>query len=131
MFNIDNVILNGRGDLGRTEAFTQTDFAIHHRYRFGSNERLSLVFDLDILNLFNESNVLTVFDNISSINIEPDEVGLSADTPTAEAQFQRQNTRDAINALFTAEPSLKDPRFGIANSFQAPRTIRFGVRFLF
>ena len=131
MFNIDNVILNGRGDLGRTEAFTQTDFAIHHRYRFGSNERLSLVFDLDILNLFNESNVLTIFDNISSNNIEPDDVGLSANTPQAEAQFQRQNTRDAINALFTAEPSLKDPRFGIANSFQAPRTIRFGVRFLF
>ena len=32
LFNIDNMILNGRGDLGRTEAFTQTDFAIHHRY---------------------------------------------------------------------------------------------------
>jgi hypothetical protein len=131
MFNIDNVILNGRGDLGRTEAFTQTDFSIHHRYRFGRNERLSLVFDLDILNLFNESNVLTIFDNISSVNIEPDEVGLSANTPTAEAQFQRQNTRDKIVALFNADPSLKDTRFGIANSFQAPRTIRFGVRFLF
>jgi hypothetical protein len=131
LFNIDNMILNGRGDLGRTEKFTQTDFAIHHRYRFGGSERFALVFDLDILNLFNEANVLTVFDNISSTNIDPTEIGLSDNTPEAEAQFQRVNTRDAIVDLFNANPDAKDVRFGIPNSFQAPRQVRFGVRFIF
>lgn len=131
MFNIDNVILNGRGDLGRTEAFTQTDFSLHHRYRFGGSERFSLVFDLDILNLFNEANVLTVFDNISSTNITPEQIGLPTNTPAAEAIFQRTNTRDKIVALFNANPSLKDVRFGIPNSFQSPRSVRFGFRFLF
>ena len=131
LFNIDNMILNGRGDLGRTEAFTQSDIAIHHRYRFGGSERFSLVFDLDILNLFNESNVLGVFDNISSTNIDPEEIGLSANTPEAEAQFQRINTRDAIVDLFNAFPEAKDVRFGLPNSFQGPRSVRFGVRFIF
>jgi carboxypeptidase family protein/TonB-dependent receptor-like protein len=131
LFNIDNMILNGRGDLGRTEAFTQSDIAIHHRYRFGGSERFSLVFDLDILNLFNEINTLGVFDNISSTNIDPEEIGLSANTPEAEAEFQRINTRDAIVDLFNANPDAKDVRFGLPNSFQAPRTVRFGVRFIF
>lgn len=131
LFNIDNMILNGRGDLGRTEKFTQTDFAIHHRYRFGGSERFALVFDLDILNIFNEANVLTIFDNISSTNVESTEIGLSDNTPEAEAQFQRTNTRDAIVDLFNANPDAKDVRFGIPNSFQTPRQIRFGIRFQF
>jgi hypothetical protein len=131
LFNIDNMILNGRGDLGRTETFTQSDFAIHHRYRFGSNERFALVFDLDVLNLFNEANVLGIFDNISSTNIDATDIGLSDNTPEAEAEFQRTNTRDAIVNLLNANPDDKDVRFGLSNSFQAPRTIRFGVRFIF
>jgi hypothetical protein len=131
LFNIDNMILNGRGDLGRTEAFTQTDFALHHRYRFGGSERFALVFDLDILNLFNEANVLGLFDNVSSTNIDPTDIGLSDNTPEAEAQFQRINTRDAIVNLLNANPDAKDVRFGLPNSFQAPRTIRFGIRFQF
>jgi hypothetical protein len=131
LFNIDNMILNGRGDLGRTEAFTQTDFALHHRYRFGSSERFSLVFDLDILNVFNEANVLTIFDNISSTNIDATDIGLSENAPEAEAQFQRTSTRDAILDVLNSPAGSKDARFGIANSFQTPRSIRFGFRFIF
>jgi hypothetical protein len=130
LFNIDNMILNGRGDLGRSEAFTQTDFSLHHRYRFGGSERFSLVFDLDILNLFNENNTLGIFDNISSTNIDAEDIGLSANTPEAEAEFQRIATRDAIVSVINST-GAKDVRFGLANSFQTPRTIRFGVRFLF
>jgi outer membrane receptor protein involved in Fe transport len=130
LFNIDNMILNGRGDLGRTEAFTQTDFSLHHRYRFGGSERFSLVFDLDILNLFNENNTLGIFDNFSSTNIDAEDIGLSANTPEAEAEFQRIATRDAIVSVINST-GAKDVRFGLANSFQTPRTIRFGVRFLF
>jgi hypothetical protein len=129
LFNIDNMILNGRGDLGRTEAFTQTDVAIHHRYRFA--ERYAIVFDLDVLNLFNEANVIAVFDNISSVNIPATDIGLSANAPEAEAQFQRTNTRDKINAILNSPSGSKDARFGLPNTFQGPRTVRFGFRFQF
>jgi len=129
LFNIDNMILNGRGDLGRTEAFTQTDVAIHHRYRFA--ERYAIVFDLDVLNLFNEANVIAVFDNISSVNIPATDIGLSANAPEAEAQFQRTNTRDKINAILNGPSGSKDARFGLPNTFQGPRTVRFGFRFQF
>ncbi len=125
------MILNGRGDLGRSEAFTQTDFALHHKIRFGGSERFAIVFDLDVLNLFNEVNVLSVFDNISSVNIPSTDIGLSANAPTAEAQFQRTNTRDKINTILNSPGGSKDTRFGLPNSFQGPRSIRFGFRFLF
>jgi hypothetical protein len=130
-FNLDNTILNGRGDLGRTGAFTQTDLAIRHKVNFGSEERYSAVFDVDILNLFNEANVLGVFENISATNIVGTNIGLSANPPTAEAQFQRTPTRDTILALFAANPTLKDARYRIPNSFQGVRTVRLGLRFIF
>jgi Carboxypeptidase regulatory-like domain/TonB-dependent Receptor Plug Domain len=54
----DNVILFGRGDLGRTETFTETDFAIRHRYRFGRDDRFTIVGEIDVLNVFNQNNEL-------------------------------------------------------------------------
>jgi hypothetical protein len=131
IFNIDNTILNGRGDLGRTEAFTQTDFALHHKVRFGTNERFTAAFDLDILNLFNEANVLGVFENISSTNVPASSIGLSSNSSTAEAQFQTQATRDAILTYLNAVSTRKDTRYQIPNSFQGNRTVRLGLRFLF
>lgn len=62
----DTVLLNGRGDLGRTEAYTQTDFAVRHRYRFGRDNRFTLVGEVDILNLFNENNELGRYTLIST-----------------------------------------------------------------
>lgn len=129
-FNIDNQILNGRGDLGRTEMFTQTDFAVRHKYRFGSNEKYSMVFDLDILNLFNESNTLAVFENINpGINVGATALGLTS-TPLAEARFQRTPTVSQINSFIAANGG-NDARFGQATTFQTGRTVRFGFRLLF
>ncbi len=56
-----NTFIFGRGDLGRTDAFTQTDFAITHRYRFGRDGKFGLAFEVNIINLFNEQNVTDVF----------------------------------------------------------------------
>lgn len=124
----DSIILNGRGDLGRTEKFTQTDLGLRHKYRFG--ERFSMVFDLDVLNLFNESNVLTVFDNISGLNFDGEEVGLSSDTIEAGAQFQTIPTRDAILSVIAAEDAADD-RYKLATTYQGGRSVRFGFRLIF
>ena len=138
--SIDNSILNGRGDLGRTEKFTQTDLALRHKYRFGSSERLTMSFDVDVLNVFNESNVLAIFENMApSINVGGAAVGLS--NTAAEALFQRQPTRDQIVAFINdARPTSQggrgaaagtDRRFRQPVRFQDGRTVRFGFRFLF
>lgn len=61
-----DTFLFGRGDLGRTEKFTQSDLAITHRYRFGRDNRFSLTAEMNITNLFDQSSVTDVFTNIST-----------------------------------------------------------------
>ena len=46
--------------MGRTPKFTQTDFGITHRYRFGADSRFTLVGEVTLLNLWDEENVLTL-----------------------------------------------------------------------
>ncbi|MBI3698789.1 MAG: TonB-dependent receptor [Acidobacteria bacterium] len=47
----------GRGDLGRTPVFTQTDLGIHHSVKL--RERATLKFEADIRNLFNQAAVIS------------------------------------------------------------------------
>jgi hypothetical protein len=139
LYGVTGQILNGRGDLGRTEAFTQTDFGIRHKYRFGNDGRFTLVFDLDILNLFNEDNVLTHLDDISttSINLDAADLNVAADEFIGVNVFQRTNLSARINNFiratgeFSGRTNTVDPRFGQANGFQGPRSVRFGFRLLF
>lgn len=60
LFNA-NTFVFGRNDLGRTENFTQTDFAVTHRYRFGADKRYSIALEANFINLFDEKNVTDVF----------------------------------------------------------------------
>ncbi len=126
-------ILNGRGDLGRTETFTQTDLAASHKYRFGRDNRLTLAIDFDVLNAFNEANVITQFDTISSRGITPANIGATG-TGTAQSinairLYQSQNTSGLITPLLTG--ANQDLRFGQPSAYQSGRSVRFGFRLLF
>lgn len=138
----DTIVLNRRGDLGRTERFTQTDFAVRHRYRFGRDDRLTLVGEVDFLNLFNENNELARFTLIDPTvyNLEDPANGLvttqEADTLSraallrlAQQRFQRTGA-PGILAQATSAPN-RDPRYNQPILFQSPREVRFGFRLLF
>ncbi len=141
-------ILNGRGDLGRTEAFTQTDLALSHKYRFGRDNRVTLAFDIDVLNVFNESNVIAHFDTISSLRpITAADIGATGNpgcipsgpgancstqaTRNAARIYQTTNTSSVINSILSANPANIEPQYQLPNAFQGPRTVRFGFRVLF
>lgn len=124
-------ILNGQGDLGRTTRLTQTDLAIHHKYRFGGNERFTVVFDLDVLNAFNENNVLG---HAQLVNARVDySILLPGMTPIERMQnfFRLGTLRNLINADLSGNTGHLDDSYGKPNGFQLPRTVRFGLRFLF
>ncbi|HEX8459530.1 MAG TPA: TonB-dependent receptor [Pyrinomonadaceae bacterium] len=133
-YGINNQILTTRGDLGRTEAFTQTDFGLRHKYRFGTNERFTMVFDLDVINLFNESNELGRYDlyNVTSVGGENIGLGATISEGAAIALFQRQATAtQVLSFLNQTANGGQDPRFNLPNSFQAGRQVRLGFRLLF
>lgn len=133
LYGIAGQILNGRGDLGRTDAFTQTDLGLRHKYRFGRENRFTMAFDIDVLNVFNEANELQRFESISgtSINFDGGDLNLTGDEAAGIRIFQTQNTSDRINAFLNANPGRKDPRFNQPIAFQGGRSVRFGFRMLF
>ena len=149
---------NGRGDLGRTESYSQTDLGLRHRYRFGSEKRFTISGTLDHLNLFDEADVLTKFETISTrgITLAPlkgtvgptgiiqgatGDLGLSTDILQVARLFQTTALSQSINNFLrngtpqTCTPSgatvivpscsVVDFRYGLPNSYQAPRSRRF------
>jgi hypothetical protein len=135
-YGINNTTLTERGDLGRTSAFTQTDFGLRHKYRFGSNERFTMVFDLDVINLFNESNELSRDELYNATSVLGEDIGLSDDEATAIISFQKQATTQAIlgylnETIENHGGGGQRPAFNLPNSFQTGRNVRFGFRLLF
>lgn len=127
-------ILYGRGNLGRTDGFTQTDFAVQHKFRFGASEQYGLTFEFNALNIFNESNIL---DNQTSYNaINPSIATLKLNVPDEPAAINYLLTKGIVNEFnaFLNDPTApqrKQTALGLPTSFQTGRAIRLGVRFTF
>jgi hypothetical protein len=51
----DPMMINGRGDMGRTPVLSQTDLAISHEFKFRETKRLHLEFNM--MNIFNQKTV--------------------------------------------------------------------------
>ncbi|CAN5327025.1 TonB-dependent receptor [soil metagenome] len=146
ILNIDTIVVSKRGDLGRTEMFTQTDFSIRHRFRFGRDNRFALVFEGDAINLFNESNEVSRNNllSIQNFDLRDPRFGLITATEAGQpnagvlalARFQR-NGAPIIGTIAAGgvNPTTGDngryPLFNLTSGFQGGREIRLGMRFSF
>jgi len=116
--------VNGRGDMGRTPVYSQTDFLVAHEFKPSSqHERLRLKLEFNIRNLFNQSTVINKSYRYSHLN---------------DGQVNFANELDFFKGFDYArlmreqKPPLRvDPRYGLASGFQGPRDIIFGVHFYF
>lgn len=133
---ITPAIFTERGDLGRTPVFSQTDFSLTHRYRFGKENRFTVAGDLNILNLFDQSTVTGVY-TIRNLNTSVI-TGPVLQFPNNGIAFTNAYTSGAllnqINTYLAGTPTILnrlDARYGQPNTFQGPRTVRFGFRLLF
>jgi hypothetical protein len=124
-----------RGDLGRSPVFTQTDLNFSHRYRFGRDDRFSVVADLNIINVFNENNWLAVNQNKTSGYFLLTECDVVASCSTVDAvnYLTSHGVLSQYNTAATAFGTgfATNAGFNKPISFQEPRSIRFGFRFLF
>ncbi|MFN6963493.1 MAG: carboxypeptidase regulatory-like domain-containing protein [Pyrinomonadaceae bacterium] len=122
--------LNGRGDMGRTPMFTQTDVNVSHKYRFGRDNRFTLAGDLNIINLFNEANVTSRFTTLSAVAVTEAALGFSNPVAATNALTSGQ-LYNAVQTYLNGAPNRKDGRYGLSNGYQGPRSVRFGFRLLF
>jgi Carboxypeptidase regulatory-like domain/TonB-dependent Receptor Plug Domain len=135
-----------RGNLGRTPRHTQADFSLTHKYKFGSDNKFALAFDLNVLNLFNQSTVLgrdTNKTNNAWYDLDVSVLSATGNYVEAANKVQNGGVRSFLDAELTnagCEAYGLGPGSGgfclnqsyqKANSFQAPRSIRFGFRVIF
>jgi hypothetical protein len=140
---VSGMIVSGRGDLGRTEYYTQTDGSLTHKYKFGKDNRFALAFDLNVLNLFNQAGELSRRETIARSEFPASQVGCSTvpvgDTPVrclTRAIFNGAVTSTSylayINAGSGGDPTARtDRRYNLPQLYQAPREVRLGFRFIF
>ncbi|HLL16846.1 MAG TPA: TonB-dependent receptor [Pyrinomonadaceae bacterium] len=122
-----------RGDLGRTEMLTQTDLNLTHRYRFGNENRFTMAFDFNVLNVFNENNVLLLDTNQSSAYYLLDSTEVAGNFVAATNILTSQGVLSQLDASVAdfGQSDAINRTFGLPRSFQAPRSVRFGFRFQF
>ena len=130
VLGVGTIPLFGRGDLGRTETFSQTDFGIRHTYKFGNDGKFKVVAELDVINLFDETNDLTLFRPFAANNSFNEGSFGFANLPAFIQAFQTTNFSQQILTQIAAGGGTA-PEYGLANSFQGRRTVRFGFRFIF
>ncbi|MEZ5346703.1 MAG: TonB-dependent receptor [Pyrinomonadaceae bacterium] len=143
--------VNGRGDLGRTDVYTQTDLGVTHRYKFGRDSRFTMAFDVDVLNLFNQETATSLRTQLFTGGLSDTSVvqflpGVTDETTFIQqifngglsAQILELNRRgDAglstcgANGNSSCSGFKTDARFLQPEQWQIPRSIRFGVRFTF
>ncbi|MEK7503156.1 MAG: TonB-dependent receptor [Patescibacteria group bacterium] len=115
------VFLNGRGDMGRTPVFSNTDMKISHEFKVGRSDERKMRLEATMGNLFNQRIVV---DKISNY-IHPH-----------DGQIQFENFDDALKGYdyesLRREQDLRiDPRYGMPSSFSSPRSIRLGLHYIF
>lgn len=126
-------ILLARGDLGRSPIYSQTDFSVTHRYRFGRDDKLTMAFDLNFLNLFDQDTVTGVYGtlNPSTAPVNGPALGFPNTTVGYSNGYVSGTLLPAIMARIASQPDRSDSRYGLPHLYQNPRVVRFGFRLLF
>jgi outer membrane receptor protein involved in Fe transport len=115
------VFFAGRGDLGRTDFYTQTNLLVSHGFKLGGSQRVAVEAYFD--NLFNQSTVMDRQTNI-----------IGAGNLNAYADSIYTGTLPAIRSLLNPasgiSPSLNSS-YNLNTTLQSGRQIRLGIRYQF
>ncbi len=126
------VFINGRNDLGRTPAVTQTDILLAHTFKLSEGKSLKL--DANVINLFNQAAPVRYQVRINRTgNLLVGAPG--SGTPLTDQQF----FTGFDPSLYIKDPTAavgatslpRSPFYNLPIEYQGIREIRLGVHFLF
>ena len=145
------IVLSKRGDLGRTPLLTQTDLWLTHRFKI--KERVSMAFDFNIFNVFNQNTVISlstgkyrVTNTIAAIDIDPNYDGHTQTLTNVFNKILSGQIGPQIDGLASgANRSIQGPPlsktigrtnpvsslYGQPNDYQNARNVQFGFRINF
>jgi hypothetical protein len=116
------VMVDGRGDMGRTPMLSTTDLLVSHAIGLGGRQRLRL--ELNVLNVFNQKTVRHRFNY------------LNRQRSSSQIDLSRTNLADGYDydAMIDAQTDPagpRDPRYGMADLFSEGTSGHLLVRWLF
>jgi hypothetical protein len=123
--NSINMLVNGRGDMGRTPTFSQTDLMIAHEFKMGEFKRLRLQFDA--FNLFNQKTSQYTFDRFNREDLY-ESSGISLAQTDLSKGF---DYKAMLTALAAGNSLVYDPRYGMGDNFADGFNGRIMVKFTF
>lgn len=119
------IFVNGRGDMGRTPVFSNTDLLITHEIKLGETKRLH--FEFNAQNLFNQKISQYTYNYLNRYRVRSSGITMNFDfTKGYDYRALLAQTPDASKAT-----GAIDPRFGHADSFSPGFVGRIGVKFMF
>ena len=120
------VMVNGRGDMGRTPVYTRTDLLLSHAISVANTKKLR--FEMNVQNLFNQKTARHLFNSLNK----------GAGSPRQSSAIDLSHTDLAkgydYNALINATPDradARDVRYGMADLFEDGTKGQFVIKFEF
>lgn len=130
------IFLKERGDMGRTPMFSQTDFTVTHKYKFGRDGRFGVAMNLNIINLWDQDTVIGRQTTLTNFSVYGFGSSLgygcaSGDYPCLLNKFNSGALSSQINTNINTLLNAKRTDYGSDNAFQGARGVRFGFKFTF
>jgi hypothetical protein len=117
------VYYNGRGDMGRTPVFFNTDFNIMHDFKpFKNHEAWGMRVEFSVFNLFNSDTVTNKYTEYTH------QIDAQVNVDSIASIFSQGIN---VQALMAAQGIRVDPEYGQPNGFQSPRSGRLQISFRF
>jgi outer membrane receptor for ferrienterochelin and colicin len=128
--DLEPLMVNGRGDMGRTPVLTRTDLLVSHELKMGGTKKVRLEFQVQ--NLFNQKTATHIFNFLNK--------GAPGGSQTQPQYAIDMSSVDLLKgydykALLAATPAgyqgSLDPRYGQADLWQAGAQGQVAVKFIF
>jgi hypothetical protein len=122
------VMVEGRGDMGRTPVYSRTDLLLSHALNVGGSKRVR--FELNVQNLFNQKTARHIFNSLNK--------GAGAAVGSSAIDLSGTDLLKGFdyNALIANTPDgklgrAKDVRYGMADLFEQGTNAYFTLKFEF
>jgi len=122
------IYVNGRGDMGRTPVFNQTDLMVGHTFKVGEGKALR--FEVNMINLFNQKTSMFTFDRYTREE-HADATGMNLSKTDLSQGFNWQQLAVDGGVAGGLTGADLDSRYGKAAEFNPGFAARFLLKFTF
>ena len=127
--DLEPLLVNGRGDMGRTPVLTRTDLLVSHEVPLGDKKKVR--FELNVLNVFNQKTATHIFNYLNkgapggSTTIPADAIDMS------NVNLAKGYDYNALILQSADGAKAYDPRYGQPDLWQTGAQGQFSVKFIF